>query len=131
MAAWVCAAGSTLLIPSGPEGNHLYIILNDPCVFKGGVYEECIMVGISTIRKAPYDNTCVLTPGCHDFVKEESYVAYKHARVDWASHIEEMVRVNTFMSNVPIENDVLQLIIDGLRRSKQTVRFIKKLKWAK
>ena len=38
MAVWQPRAGTTLLMPSGPEGDHLFIVLNDPA------YEEVEIV---------------------------------------------------------------------------------------
>jgi len=57
MADWVPVAGSTFLVPSGPSGYHLHVVLNDPCVFDGYGPVCCVvMVGFtSKVNGAPYD----------------------------------------------------------------------------
>ena len=73
--------GGTLIIPSGPKGKHFFIILNKPKDFAGYI-NSSVLVNVSSIRNAPYDNTCILEPGSHPFIKQRSYIAYRHARVD-------------------------------------------------
>jgi len=128
MSAWVCVAGGTLLIPS--NGFHLHIILNDPCIFDGYKHEQCILVGISTVRKAPYDQTCIIEAGAHDFIKNQSYAYYRKARLDFVSHLNSMVRVNSFRPHNPATIELLDAVRNGLHKSKQTKKHIIDLKRA-
>jgi len=79
--AWVCQAGGTLLIPSGPA-YHLFVMLNNPTDFPTYPPQSCILVSFSTIRPGPYDATRVVQAGVHPFVKETSFVAYRQARIN-------------------------------------------------
>lgn len=70
---------ATLLVPSGSDANldtkYLFIDLTDP--HSNDVYPQphCLMVNISTVRAhITYHTACVLKPGDHPFVKQDSFV---------------------------------------------------------
>jgi hypothetical protein len=44
MAQWQPCAGATLLMPSGNEGDHLYIALNDPQSFENYGRQPCVVL---------------------------------------------------------------------------------------
>ena len=112
MPAWHCVAGGTLLVPSGAQGNHLHIILNDPKDFEGYPPQSCISVSVCTIRKGPYDDTRIINPGpnTHPFIKEPSYVAYRHSRMDSALRLHELVRTMLFKPLGGITQNLLEEI---------------------
>lgn len=127
MPGWVCSAGGTLLIPSGGEGNHLFVILNNPADFAGYQPQSCVSVSICSIRKGPYDGTRILKPGVHPFIVQDSYVAYRHARVDSAEHLGELVKNLVFVPLNPIDPATLASLVSGLFASPQTPNHLKKL----
>ncbi len=129
MSAWVCAAGGTLLVPSGPEGNHLHIILNNPKDFDSFPPQSCVSVSICTIRKGPYDNTRIINPGpgTHPFIKAPSYVAYRYSRIDSATRLQELVRTMLFNPLDDINQNLLEEIRTGLNDSPHTPNFLKQL----
>ena len=57
MAAWQASAGATLLVPSGPVGQHLFVVLCDPLVLPGYGPNPCVvMANLSTVRAGiPHD----------------------------------------------------------------------------
>ena len=57
MAAWQASAGATLLVPSGPIGQHLFVVLCDPVVLAGYGLNPCVvMANLSTVRAGiPHD----------------------------------------------------------------------------
>lgn len=124
---WVCTAGSTLLIPSGPQGNHLFIILTDPQDYDGHQPQSCISACVCTIRKGPYDKTCIIPGGSHPFINDESYVNYRYARFDQVAHLTNGVQNGIFFPKDPVDSQLLNRVFDGLTDSKQTVNFIKAL----
>lgn len=84
--------GSTLLIPSGPK-HHLFIVLTKPCRLG-----RVSMVNItSVIPGTTYDQTCVLQPGEHNFIRRLSYVYYRKARVESVATLRIGVRDNNFI----------------------------------
>lgn len=128
MPAWNCIAGSTLLVPSGPKGHHLFIILNEPADFKGYPPQSCISVALCSIGNLPnYDATCVVQPNEHPFVKHPSYVAYRHTRIDQASHFEQMVQNYTAFPQQDAPQVLLHRIRAGIHASKQTSNLYKQL----
>lgn len=127
MPDWICAAGSALLIPSGPSGNHFYVVLNNPSDFDGYPLQSCISCCVCTIRSGPYDETCVVEPGEHKFIIATSYVAYRYSRIDASAHLRKLVKAQTAFPQEPVGSLLLARIRDGLKASKQTPNYIKRL----
>lgn len=129
MAAWQPGAGATLLMPSGREGKHLFVVLNDPRTFQGyGPRPHIVLVNVSTVRPGiPHDTSCVLAAGCHPFVKQESFIAYRHTRIEPVAHVEEMVKRGVFEPKDPVTAELLTTINAGLRKSPFTKREFKQL----
>lgn len=116
-------------MPSGPEGGHLFIILNDPMVIDTyGPRAHVLLVNLSTVRQGiSCDETCVLAASCHPFVKHESYVVYARARIDPAEHLQRLVRQGVFKPQEPMPADILTQIRAGLKTSPFTKREFKQL----
>src|SRR2546421_8744937 len=116
-------------MPSGPEGGHLFVILNDPAVL--GTYgsrPHSVLVNISTLRPGlPYDGTCVLPAGCHPFVKRDSYVVYARARIDPADHLQRLVEQGVFKPQDAMPTQITEKIKTGLKQSMFTKREFKHL----
>jgi len=104
MADWQASAGATLLVPSGPEGKHLFVVVCDPVVLPGyGPHPCVVMVNLSTVRAGiPYDSTCVLQAGSHPFVAQESYVAYSGMRIDRVADLAARVEQGYFTPHDPM-----------------------------
>ena len=119
MAAWQAQAGATLLMPSGPDGDHLYVVLNDPKPFHGYGSQPCVvLVNVTTVRAGvKHDDTCVLSPGCHPFVKDESYVLFRSARIERVSHVNQLVKQGLFKPQAAFAPNLLGFIKAGLRSS--------------
>lgn len=124
MGKWTCIPGGTLIIPSGPRGKHLFIILNEPKDFAGHI-NSSVLVNVSSVRKAPYDKTCILEPGSHPFVKQRSYIAYRHARVDREESLVQKVSASLFTPHEPLPDELLKRVQNGLYVSPQTRRFLR------
>lgn len=129
MPSWVCAAKRTIFVPSGPEGHHLHVVLNDPKDFEGHSPQSCLSVSVCTIRKGPYDNTVVVLPdqNVHPFIKHPSYIAFRHTRIDRASHLEQLVGSMVFTPSQDIDEAFLETLREGIRNSPQTPRCFKEL----
>jgi len=127
VASWKCAAGSTILIPSGPLGNHLFVVVIDPSDFDGHPKQSCISVSICSIRDIPYDKTCIVQPLEHPFIKHPSYVSFRNTRIDMASHLEKMASDQSAFPQVDTSLELLTKIRSGILASKQTPNFYKLL----
>jgi len=77
----------TLLIPSGADGYHLFITVNEKCD-EG----QHLLINVTSLRDgAKYDDTCILEAGEHPFIKHKSYVVYRMAFIKPAASISKMV----------------------------------------
>ena len=116
-------------MPSGVEGNHLFVVLNDPKTFPGYGPNPCVtLVNLSTVRAdVRYDDTCILRAGCHPFVVRESYVVYRSTRIDQEAHLISLVQQGLFRPHDSMPAEVLTNIKNGLAASPFTKREFKQL----
>ena len=129
MVGWQLQQGATLLMPSGPDGDHLFVVLNNPKVFPDyGSNPQVLLVNLSTVRQGVhFDATCVLQPGCHPFVKVESYVVYRSARLEPEAHLLGLVQKGLFRPHDPMPAAIVGAIRSGLIASPFTKREFKGL----
>lgn len=110
---------ATLLIPSGPPDDpnrkHLFVCLTDP-IGPGG---DILLVSISTFRQGEsHDPTCRLFPGDHPFIRRESYVNYRFARIEPASKIERGVQQGVFIPQQVLDGAIFARVCNGLAESR-------------
>ena len=118
-----------MLMPSGSEGDHLYIVLNDPRSFEGYGKNACVvLVNLSSVREGvPHDTTCVLEPGLHLFVSRRSFVFYRNARIEQEGHVLQLTQQGLFKPHDPVSAGVLRRVKSGLFDSPHTKREFKRL----
>lgn len=127
MCGWQGVAGGTLLVPSG-AANHLFVIVIKSSDFDGYGADQCISVNVTSIRAGVYyDDACVLKAECHPFITHDSYVLYSHARIDSEKHLKNQVGSGRMIPKEPIDNELLVVIIEGLKRSLHTKKYLKEL----
>ncbi|CAB4133044.1 hypothetical protein UFOVP140_23 [uncultured Caudovirales phage] len=126
-AQWVARPGETLLIPSGPSGDHLFVIVLGPQQLPNyGLANQFIQVSVTTIYPGiPYDQACILNRGEHPFITHQSYVTYRHARIDSDAHLNKMVESGLWKPHDSCDKIILQKIINGLCQSKLVRQEIK------
>lgn len=117
--------GATLLIPSGPEHDpdrmHLFVVLTNPFDDRGDGVQRVLLVSLSTVHDHKnHDPACVLEAGEHRFVKHESFVVYRKARIEEANKLTEGVRKNIFQPNERVNDEILLKIRQGLESSEHT-----------
>lgn len=110
---------ATLLIPSGPpqdpDRKHLYVCITDPV----GAARETLLVPVATLRQGePHDPTCRLFRGDHPFLRHESYVNYRFARIDPADRIERGVRDGVLVPHQVLDTAVFARVCKGLTESR-------------
>jgi hypothetical protein len=120
--------GSTFLVPSGPQGKHLFFLVLGPLILpEYGKSPHVVSVGASTIHQwGHYDPACVLQVGDHPFISHQSYIAYRYARIDPASHIEKMIG-GTWPERERCSQELLDRIIHGVTISKFAPRDLKEI----
>lgn len=123
---WVCNAGGTLLVPSG-ETHHLFVVLNAPADFETYAPQSCVLVSFSTVRPGPYDATRVVQAGAHPFIREPSFVAYRHTRMERAAVLAQRADAGIYVPREPVSEALRQDLIAGLYASPLTPQYLKKL----
>lgn len=114
----------SLLIPSGPnhdpDKKHLHIICTDP-----DDQGKQLIVSVSSKTDAPCDDTCILQPNEHEFLKRESYVFYRKAIIIEHSSLVNGVNSNLFKPKADINGQTFLKVTKGICNSIQTPKKIK------
>ncbi|MEG9498722.1 terminase [Mannheimia indoligenes] len=126
----------TILRPTnyGKEENsykHLYILLTDPC-FDGetGKEDMILSVSCSSIKDGKaLDETCILKAGIHEFITRDSFIFYRHLRIDTLSDIKANIAKGYFIQKALINDEIYHDILKGVLSSKSVAprykRFLK------
>ena len=122
--SYMPARRGTILIPSGPlhdqARKHLFVICTDPC--EKGLQ---LVIPISSKTNDLCDSTCVLQPHEHAFLKHDSFVFYKKARIESSCIITKGVNDRVFIPHDEMNRQSFQKIMNGICRSSETARKVK------
>ena len=119
-------AGDAFSVPSGPEGNHLFVVVLPFTNFFGMQKQTTILVSICSIVPK-HDRTCELLPGDHPFITRPSYVAYSKARAYSEVDIQKHIASGFFSPKTAISAELLVRIKNGLIASPRTQNYLKDL----
>lgn len=116
---------ATLLIPSGsannPDKKHFFVILT-----KQNNHGELLIVSLSSIKPGNFhDKTCLLYPGDHPFIRHDSYVNYRHARIEAERRLRLGIRDGKFIPHDPFGDEIFFRICQGIMESRFTAHKIK------
>lgn len=116
---------ATLLIPSGPihdlERKHLFILITDPIENCDTKIKETLMVSLSTIKpQNPFDDTCIIRPNEHPFIKHDSFVFYRKTAIQDCNKLIIGVNKGIFEAKGIIESTVFNRICNGIESSRYT-----------
>jgi hypothetical protein len=116
-------AGDTYLISFQHVGPtpHLWILAFGPDT-KGRI----VLVSVTTLRRGK-DQTVVLQPGDHPFVKHPSCVFYQDAIIASASHLEAWIAGELATPTDPCPAELLKLVCDGFSASEFTPQKVVRL----
>lgn len=128
MANWVPSAGATLHLPSGTV-KHLFVVLNNPKTLNNYGSAVCIvLVNLSSVPAVGmFDNTCVLKAGSHPSIIRDSYVFYRHARIEQVRDVIQRIEAGVYSPGEAMPEQLLQQIKAGLLQSPFTKREFKQL----
>lgn len=117
--------GCTLLIPSGPSGNHLFVSVLAEKVINGKPH--VLLVSLCTIDGKPnYDQTCVVKAGEHSFAKDDSYINFAKPRSEPVADVLAQLKNGYFLpKNENVSAAILMRIQAGLKTSNRIPRYIK------
>lgn len=123
MKPYIPLHGGTLLIstdPDNPESKHLFVLLTDPFESNSSDSEMVLLVPFCTVRQGLFiDGACVFTKKdkVHPFIKSDTFVHYRFARLESAESVIEKVKSGEFISKAPVDEGCVMNICDGLRKS--------------
>jgi len=101
------------------EDYHLHIVASKPD--RDG---EVIVVSVSTIYHFA-DRTVLIRAGEHPWIKHESYVAYRFAKLQKMVDIESRLAVRSEMAKEPCSEALTKRVQEGLLESDQTENGVK------
>ena len=118
------AKAGTLLIPSGPshdpDRRHMFIVCTD--TNQNGTN---LLVPVASWVNDLCDPTCRLAVHEHSFLRHQSYVFYRNARIEPASKLNAGLAAGKFTTHDPVNGQVFLRVKNGICRSAQTSRKIK------
>lgn len=122
---------ATLLIPSGsesdPDRKHLFILLTNPYPHPDSNIKSSLLVSISTLKpNIPFDPACKLYSGDHPFIKHDSYVVYRSARIETADKLINGVNQGVFNHKETLSGEIFARVCHGLTISDFTAPAILK-----
>jgi len=114
-------AGDCFWIETNYDGDgyiagHLFVIIIDPEEYT----KNTIVIPVNTLRSQKQDQTTLLKPGDHEFVKDLSFANYSFARIRSVTFIEQLIKDGKAKIKDPINNSVLEKILMGIRKSEHT-----------
>lgn len=117
---------ATFLLLSGtnhnPDLHHLHIVCTD-ADDRGLV----LLVPLRSRRHTNlFDDTCILQPHEHDWLRRESYVEYRMSNLVRASDLEKVLNSHKDLSREKMNAQTFLRIKNGFCRSKFTPQKIKK-----
>ncbi|MFT4266910.1 MAG: hypothetical protein QM586_06785 [Xenophilus sp.] len=126
---WQPGPGQTLLVPSGPAGQHLFVLILGPAAVPDrGSAPHVAMVSFTTLRSGvPHDAACVVQAGEHPFIRHASYAYYRDVRIEPVPHVAAMVQRAAWQPHTPCSPELLARLRQGVCASRLASREVKRL----
>lgn len=126
MCAWIPRPGKTIFIPSGPDGEHLFVIIIGPKTLSAyGTDEQFIAVPIcSAIPRMQHE--CPLDAGSHPFVRHASYADFYHARLLNNTELTTHIASGQWHTGEDVGADILHRITQSILTSRRVPRYLKR-----
>lgn len=114
----------TLLIPSGPshdpDRKHLHVVCNDTDAMGFN-----LIVSVATWTNDLCDDTCILLPHDHGFIRHRSWVVYRKAEIIEAARLEKGLQDHLVFRHDNMNAAAFLRVRHGICRSSATARKIK------
>lgn len=107
-------AGDTFRIPQAGTSldSHLWVVISDPAQDANKI----LIVNFTTLR-ADSETACVLVAGEHPFVKHDTCVNYRGAKVVSEANIQLLMRAGHMQAHATVSAAILKRIQDGAAAS--------------
>ncbi|KYL17898.1 terminase, partial [Mannheimia haemolytica] len=95
-----------------------------------GKGDMILSVNCSSIKnEKALDETCILKAGTHEFITRDSFIFYRHIRIDSLDEIKANIEAGYFIQKALINDEAYQQILKGVLSSKSVTprykRFLK------
>jgi hypothetical protein len=107
----ILAGDTFLLLIKG--NNHLFVVCSDPAVDN----KRIVIVGFTT-RTPEEEQCCVIAAGEHDFVKHDTCVRYKDAKVASKAQLLQLLKSPLASRHKPVCAELLARIRAGAAETK-------------
>ena len=109
------ARRDALLVPTDRRGNkHLHLVVCAP--FIEGGFEMVVWVSIASYQSSRVcDETCLLYPDDHPFIKHKSYVYYTLAEAKPVSVVQRNLQNGLYVRKEQFSEAVFQKIYEGFK----------------
>jgi len=102
---------ATILVPSGPSTDpdrlHLHVLVAQ-------METDWLLVSLSSVPEGfRFDGTTVAAVGEHPFVRQRSYIAYRHARIESQQTLLNGVNSGAFLPREAVPNELFGRICSG------------------
>jgi hypothetical protein len=117
-------AGDTFLLPKTSDGvEHLWIVVTDP-----DINANAIGVNVTT-RYSTSETTVVLMPGDHPFIKHESVIRFRDAKILELKSLEHLLSTGTTKfachTHAPCSAELLTRVQEGMIKTSQLSNEVK------
>jgi hypothetical protein len=101
------------------DDEHLWIILSDPIAYP----DQVVLVNVSSSTNARRDPACTLRYGDHGFIRHDSFVYYRGAKIVKALDL----RGANISHSATLTSAILMRVREGAAKTQFIPRYIKKL----
>ncbi|WP_272545938.1 hypothetical protein PPH94_011895 [Burkholderia cepacia] len=115
-------AGTTIFIPSGPSGDHLFVTVFDIKIING---KQKVLLAPFESWFSKGDPSCILDVGDHTFIKHKTFVGYSNCRIYDVVDLVQCINAGTFRigDSASIElTDKIRTTYIGAKRVKRFIR---------
>lgn len=102
---------------------HLHILLTSPSQRHP---DKVLMVNLSSFVRGVHDESCILEPGDHPFIKHSSFIPYGLAEIASLKRLMHGIEQEYCHLREPISHAVFERICRGLEQSPRVESDIKK-----
>lgn len=106
-----------------PTKKHLHVVLTDSF----GRASQVLVTSIASIRTKKFDNTRLLEPNEHEFIRRHSYVFYRETSLLGVQRIEACLESKEYAQKEDISEELYYRIASGVFESRQCPKFAKKV----
>lgn len=104
----MCELGDTFCLANRSINNHLFFIISDPILGAG-----VIVTANMTTWRADNDQSCLIQPDEHPFVRHLSCVNYADSRQIALSQYRSFLASGSIIPNAPIDDGLMSRILAG------------------